>query len=212
MRILKAIALPWLLFMLSSASADQAPPKLVLQITVDALRGDLPQRYSEVIGDGGLRYLMEQGVHFTNAHYLHANTETIVGHTSLSTGAFPAAHGMVGNVWFDRSQNRLVYNIEDPAYHLLTADADVDRSTEIDPTQRAARSDGRSPANILATTFGDELALATDGAAKVFGVSVKDRGAVAMAGHAGKAFWFSKKSGEFVTSNYYYDQYPQWVT
>ena len=32
-----------------------------------------------------------------------------------------------------------------------------------------------------------------------------------MAGHAGKAFWFSKKSGEFVTSTYYYKQYPDWV-
>ena len=33
-----------------------------------------------------------------------------------------------------------------------------------------------------------------------------------MAGHAGKAFWFSKASAEFVTSNYYYDAYPDWVT
>jgi hypothetical protein len=32
-----------------------------------------------------------------------------------------------------------------------------------------------------------------------------------MAGHAGKAFWFSKAKGEFVTSTYYYDAYPQWV-
>jgi predicted AlkP superfamily pyrophosphatase or phosphodiesterase len=32
-----------------------------------------------------------------------------------------------------------------------------------------------------------------------------------MAGHAGKAFWFSKKTGEFVTSTYYYKEYPSWV-
>jgi len=32
-----------------------------------------------------------------------------------------------------------------------------------------------------------------------------------LAGHAGKAFWFSKASGGFVTSNYYYDKYPAWV-
>jgi hypothetical protein len=32
-----------------------------------------------------------------------------------------------------------------------------------------------------------------------------------MAGHAGKAFWFSKSAGEFVTSNFYYDTYPAWV-
>jgi hypothetical protein len=40
---------------------------------------------------------------------------------------------------------------------------------------------------------------------------VKDRGAVSLAGHAGKAFWFSKKTGSFVTSTYYYKAYPDWA-
>jgi predicted AlkP superfamily pyrophosphatase or phosphodiesterase len=187
-------------------------PKLVLQITVDGLRGDLPARFYNVLGEGGFRYLMEKGILYTNAHYQHANTETIVGHTSLATGTVPAAHGMVANVWFDREQDRLAYNIEDPRYHLLTAGADVDRKTEIDYTQKTARSDGRSPDNILTSTFSDELAVHFAGRSKIFAVSVKDRGAVSLAGHAGKAFWFSKKSGEFVTSSYYYKQYPEWVT
>jgi hypothetical protein len=55
------------------------------------------------------------------------------------------------------------------------------------------------------------LTLNQGGKSKVFGISVKDRGAISMAGHTGKAFWFSKKSGEFITSSFYYDQYPQWV-
>jgi predicted AlkP superfamily pyrophosphatase or phosphodiesterase len=192
-------------------SAAVASPRLVLQITVDALRGDLPERYAQLFGEGGFRYLMDEGVHYTNAHYQHANTETIVGHASLATGTVPAAHGMVGNVWFDREDGRLVYNIEDPDHHLLTAGADVDDSTEIDPTQRAAKVDGRSPSAILASTFSDELAAHTNGKAKIFAVSVKDRGAVSLAGHAGKAFWFSKAGAEFVTSSYYYDAYPDWV-
>jgi predicted AlkP superfamily pyrophosphatase or phosphodiesterase len=187
------------------------PPRLVLQITVDALRGDLPGRYAHLFGDGGFRYLMEEGIFYTNAHYQHANTETIVGHASLATGTVPAAHGMVGNVWFDREDGRLVYNIEDPDEHLLSAGADVDQSTEIDPTQRAAKVEGRSPKAILASTFSDELAIHTNGKAKIFAVSVKDRGAVSLAGHAGKAFWFSKAGSEFVTSSYYYDAYPAWV-
>ena len=87
----------------------------------------------------------------------------------------------------------------------------MDQKTEIDPTQKAAKVDGRSPAAILSSTFSDELAVHYGGRSKIFGVSVKDRGAVSLAGHAGKAFWFSKSSGEFVTSNYYYDQYPDWV-
>ena len=191
------------------AQADT--PRLVLQITVDQLRGDFITRYEERLGAGGFRYLLDNGVYYTNAHYQHANTETIVGHASLATGTVPAAHGMVGNIWFDRELGRQVYNIEDPDYHLLSADADVDSSTEIDPTQRAAKADGRSPNAILSSTFGDELSLHFGGKSKVFGVSVKDRGAVAMAGHAGKAFWFSKAGGAFVTSSYYYDRYPEWV-
>jgi len=192
--------------------STHAKPRLVLQITVDALRGDLPKRYAHVLGAGGFRYLMEQGIDYTNANYQHANTETIVGHVSLATGSVPAAHGMVGNVWFDFEQGHLTYNIEDGDYHLLTAGADVDSSTEIDPTQRAATVDGRSPAAILSSTFSDELAVHFNGKSKIFAVSVKDRGAVSLAGHAGKAFWFSKSSGEFVTSTYYYQRYPDWVT
>jgi len=194
-------------------SSPGAPsgPRLILQITVDALRGGLPRRYAHVLGDGGFRYLQGNGIDYSNAHYQHANTETIVGHVSLATGTVPAAHGMVGNVWFDREQERLVYNIEDADYHLLGAGGDVDQKTEIDPTQKAAKVDGRSPAAILSSTFSDELSVHYGGKSKIFGVSVKDRGAVSLAGHAGKAFWFSKASGEFVTSTYYYQQYPEWV-
>ena len=200
-----------LLLVLSGSAWAGEQPKLVLQITVDALRGDLPSRFSNVLGDGGFRYLMGQGIRYTDAHYQHSNTETIVGHTSLATGTVPAAHGMVGNVWFDRELDRLVYNIEDPDYQLLTVGADVDTKTEIDPTQRAAKVEGRSPNNILSSTFSDEMAVHFGGRSRIFAVSVKDRGAVSLAGHAGKAFWFSKASGEFVTSNYYYKQYPGWV-
>ena len=200
-----------LIFFNTAYVHSSSQPKLILQITVDALRGDLPERFAGLYGEGGWNYLLNEGVHFTNANYTHANTETIVGHTSLATGALPATHGMIGNVWFDREEGRLVYNIEDADYHLLSENADVDQKTEIDPTQRTARSDGRSPNNIITSTFSDELAVHFNGASRIFGVSIKDRGAISMAGHAGKAFWFSKKNGQFVTSSFYYDKYPEWV-
>ena len=200
------IALP-----ISSSAREPVSPRLILQITVDALRGDLPTRYYNRLGKGGLRYLLDVGTVYSNAHHRHANTETIVGHTTLATGADPAEHGMVGNVWLDRSSGELKYNVEDARYPVLSKGSGVDKKTEIDPTQKTARSDGRSPASILVSTFSDELTLAQGGKSNVFGVSVKDRGAISMAGHTGKAFWFSKKSGEFITSNFYYDKYPDWV-
>ena len=196
----------------SNANAQQSSkPKLILQITVDQLRGDLPWRYYDRLGEGGFRYLMEKGTVYRDAHHGHANTETIVGHTTLATGADPSAHGMIGNVWLDRTSGELTYNIEDERYPILSEGAGVDKANEIDPTQRTARSDGRSPSRIAVSTFSDELNLNHGGKSKIFGVSVKDRGAVSMAGHTGKAFWFSKKIGEFITSKYYYDDYPDWV-
>lgn len=195
----------------ATAATTNQPPRLVLQITVDALRGDLPQRHLHNMGSGGFRYLFDKGVYYSNAHYEHANTETIVGHSSLATGTTPALHGMIGNIWFDKDVKRLVYNVEDDRYHLLSANADVDKSTELDPTQRVATADGRSPRALLTSTFSDELAYAYNGAAKIFAVSVKDRGAIPLAGQTGKAFWFSKAAGQFITSNYYYERYPQWV-
>lgn len=201
------------IFSVATAYAEESaePPKLVLQITVDQLRGDLVGRELDRMGKGGFRYLLDKGVVYLDAHHAHANTETIVGHTTLATGAHPSAHGMIGNIWFDRKLGRLVYNIEDPDYPILTAGAGVDKKGEIDPTQRVAKTDGRSPRAIMTSTFSDEMAIRYGSNSKIFAVSVKDRGAVSMGGHAGKAFWFSKKVGEFITSKFYYDKYPEWV-
>jgi predicted AlkP superfamily pyrophosphatase or phosphodiesterase len=187
------------------------PVRLVLQITVDQLRADLIDRYAAGFGESGFRRLLDDGALYVNAHHRHANTETIVGHTTLSTGTDPAVHGMVANVWLDRGSGELSYNVQDAEYPLLGEGGGVDQATEIDPTQRLATTQGRSPRAIQSTTIGDEIALSLGPDAKVFGVSIKDRGAIAMAGHAGKAFWFSKSEGRMVTSTFYLDAYPDWV-
>ena len=57
----------------------------------------------------------------------------------------------------------------------------------------------------------DRSLVANAGRSRVFSVSGKDRGAILPGGHAGKAFWYSKSTGHFVTSSSYYDAYPRWV-
>jgi predicted AlkP superfamily pyrophosphatase or phosphodiesterase len=194
------------------ADAQTGPEiRLVLQITIDGLRADLINRYENGFGKGGFRFLMEKGVYYTNAHYQHANTETIVGHTTLATGTFPSQHGMIGNVWFDREAGELAYNIEDPDSPIIATRKSESTGEQVDPAQKKSRTQGRSPATILAPTFSDGLAAYYSGRSKIFGVSGKDRSAVSMAGHAGKAFWYSTNTGDFVTSTYYYDAYPGWV-
>lgn len=195
----------------ASAQTLERPVRLVLQITVDQLRGDLIDRYAAGFGTNGFRRLLKDGAFYVNAHHRHANTETVVGHTTLSTGADPAVHGMVANVWLNRATGELNYNVQDADYPLVGEGGGVDVKTEIDPTQRLATTQGRSPRSIQTTTIGDEIALSLGPNAKVFGVSIKDRGAIAMAGHAGKAYWFSKSEGRMVTSTFYMNAYPDWV-
>jgi predicted AlkP superfamily pyrophosphatase or phosphodiesterase len=193
------------------SGTGKQPARLVLQITVDQLRGDLIDRYSSGFGEGGFRRLLKNGAFYVDAHHRHANTETVVGHATLATGTDPAVHGMVANLWIDRATGEWHYNLQDPDYPLVGEGAGVDVKTEVDPTQRRATTQGRSPRAIRTTTISDEIAKSLGPDARVFGVSVKDRGAITMAGHAGTAYWFSKAAGRMVSSTFYMDAYPEWV-
>lgn len=194
-----------------SAADDPRGIRLVLQLTVDGLRADLLTRYQDQMGEDGFLLLQDQGTSFSNVHYQHANTETIVGHATLATGAQPAVHGMTGNVWFDEQSGELAYNIEDASAPILPVREENMSGDQVDPAQQLARTGGRSPRALLAETFTDSLNTHTKGRARVFAVSGKDRGAVALAGQHGKAYWMSSDSGDFVTSAYYYPAYPEWV-
>ena len=209
--ILVALVAPFLFPYSGGAAEATAAPRLVLEIVVDQLRGDMPAMVLDRSGPGGFRYLAETGVWYKNAHHTHANTETIVGHVTLSTGAYPSRHGMVGNVWFDAEKDRLVYNIEDPDYEATGGLGARDMDSEVDASQ-VSKTEGRSPRTIITTTFSDELSLFYGPKAKIFAVSGKDRGAVAMAGHMGNAFWYSTNNGQFASSTYYYKEFPRWVS
>src|SRR6266436_6709934 len=98
----------------AAPKASQAParPKLVVLLVVDQMRGDYVDKF---LGQwtGGLRRLVEEGAWFRDAAYPYAATETCVGHATISTGAFPATHGMVANAWSGRERarrNRCVAN------------------------------------------------------------------------------------------------------
>jgi len=111
-----AIILPLLILSFSVAAiagVSAAKPKLVLQITIDQMRGDYPMRYKDRLGEGGFRYLMKKGIHYSNAHFQHADTETPIGHAALFTGTYPAHNGIVAGNWYDTSKGHLIYNCPD---------------------------------------------------------------------------------------------------
>ncbi len=194
-----------------AAPTRPPPARLILQITIDQLRGDFATHSRSHWTKGGFELLYDDGAVFTDAHHGHANTETIVGHATLATGADPSVHGMIGNAWYDRAANNLRYNIEDPAYEIVGDDGVASGGNGHPGVTK--RSRGRSPEAMLAPTLADSVAKAGNGAAKVFSISLKDRAAVPMAGKAGKSLWWSDATGEFISSTYYYPErrLPAWV-
>ncbi|MCA9800765.1 MAG: alkaline phosphatase family protein [Cyanobacteria bacterium HKST-UBA02] len=186
----------------AQASKESRKVKLVLQVTIDQLRGDQPSRFKSRFGAGGFRYLMDYGTVYNYAHYRHSDTETGPGHASLATGAAPAQHGIIAGEWWDHDKHQPVYSVEDDKFPVLS-ETDDRTSGTTSPTL------GRAPTNLLSTTIGDEIFIASEGKAKVFAVSGKDRAAILPAGRTGKAFWLSQ--GELVSSTFYYDRLPDWV-
>jgi predicted AlkP superfamily pyrophosphatase or phosphodiesterase len=175
--------------------AASSKPKLVVMIVVDQFRYDYLTRFRSEY-TGGLKRLLDQGAVFTNAHYEHSPTVTAVGHSIVLSGAMPAASGIVGNEWLDRTTGKQVTSVSDDSTTLLGVDG----------------KKGASPHRLLVSTFGDELKLSGKAPAKVIGLSIKDRSAIMPAGHvADGAFWFDKPSGRYVSSTFYFRQLPEWV-
>lgn len=166
-------------------------------MVVDQMRAEYLQRYKEDFTEKGFILLMDSGHVYTNAHYNYVPTYTGPGHASISTGTTPKHHGVVANDWIDARNGYQMYCAED---------------TTVMPVGTVESASRRSPANLRALTFADGIKLHTVGAGKSFGVSVKDRGAIFPAGHfADGAYWMDSQMN-FVTSSYYRDELPDYVT
>ncbi len=176
----------------------QQRPKLVVGIVVDQMKVDYLNRFYDDFSNDGFKRLMNNGFVFQNMHYNYVPTYTAPGHASIYTGTTPATHGIVGNEWFNRSLGKDVYCTDDAAVTTLGEGTD--------------KEGAMSPKNLQTTTITDELRLSTNFKGKVIGISLKDRGAILPAGHfANGAFWFSK-SGSFISSTFYSEKLPDWVT
>src|SRR5258708_7887256 len=78
----------------------------------------------------------------------------------------------------------------------------------------AAARMGIAPTTLRVSTVGDELKMASGGRAKVWGLALKDRAAVLMAGRlADGALWFDEASGAWISSRWYRPDgtLPGWV-
>jgi predicted AlkP superfamily pyrophosphatase or phosphodiesterase len=176
--------------------ASPRRPKLVLIVVIDQLRYDYLERFRPQFVEGGFRLLLEGGANFVDCRYDYTTTETGPGHATLLTGAYGNIHGIVANDWYDHAGKRSVYCVDEPGIKQVGGDG----------------GKGSSPRNLLVSTLGDELRLATEFQSRVITIAGKDRAAVLMGGHtANAAYWYKRDIGQVVSSTYYMRTLPRWV-
>ncbi|NMC37264.1 MAG: alkaline phosphatase family protein [Bacteroidales bacterium] len=172
-------------------------PRLIVGIVVEQLRFDQLEKFRDRLSDNGIKRLISEGTFFRNASFEYLLTQGAPGFSTISTGTEPSYHGITSDNWYQALKDEQIYCSKD---------------ISVDPVGGSYESGLHSPVNLQASTFTDELKLATNMTAKVYGVGLKEYSAIFSAGHsADGAFWFDNTTGTWMTSTYYMKSLPGWV-
>ncbi|MCO4805298.1 MAG: alkaline phosphatase family protein [Flavobacteriales bacterium] len=176
----------------------QDSPKLVVGIVVDQMRTDYIYRYWDKFEDDGFKRLINEGYFCRNTHFNYIPTYTGPGHASIYTGTTPSVHGIIANNWYERATGESRYCVQDK---------------EVMSLGTANENGMMSPKSLLTPTLGDAIRVSNLYKGKSIGISIKDRGAILPAGHsANAAYWLDYESGKMISSTYYFDNLPKWVS
>lgn len=184
-----------------SFAQKSSNPKLVVGIIIDQMRADYLYKYQNRFGEDGFKRILRDGFNYKNANVNYIPSETAPGHASIYTGTTPSYHGIIGNSWFDRDTNSVIENVADNEQIIIGS--------------LIENPYGASPKNLMTSTITDELKKYSNFKSKVISVSIKDRGAILPGGKIPDgAYWHDWESspGYFVSSSYYMDSLPNWVT
>ena len=77
-------------------------PRLVVGITIENMRADYLNKFQSSFQRGGFNRLLEHGAVFQNARMDIHNIRTSSGIATISTGTYPATHGIVGDQWLNQ--------------------------------------------------------------------------------------------------------------
>ena len=173
-------------------------PKLVIGIVVDMMRYDYIYRYWDKLEKNGFKRFINEGAVCKDARQNYIYTQTGPGHATIFTGTTPSIHGIVTNEWYVPLKKQKVYCVEDSKVKAIGGSTDKGKV---------------SPTNLLTTTIGDELRLSNQNKSKVVAIALKDRAAILPGGHnPNAAYWYDDASGNWMTSSYYMDTLPKWVS
>ena len=181
----------------SSTRIPSEKPKLIVGIVVEQMRYDFINKYWDKFGEGGFKRLLNEGTYCKNANFNYLFTQTSPGHATIVTGTTPSYHGIVSEEWYVRLKDKVVNAVADEKEKTIGGSYDAGRM---------------SPRQLLTTTIGDEIRLASFNKSKVVGISLQGKAAILSAGQTGNAaYWFDDETGNWVTSSYYMQDLSAWT-
>ncbi len=191
-----ALFLIFFLFAFSAFSQKNSSPKLVVGVVVDQMMVDYLYRYGSRFSKGGFLKLMNKGTNCRNTQFNYVPTYTGPGHASIYTGSTPSENGIVGNSWYDKTEQASVNCVTDSNYFSVGTESNYGI---------------RSPHYLKCMTITDQLrATYTD--SKVISISLKDRGAILPGGHMSNgSYWYDYMTGKMISSEFFMKELPQYV-
>jgi len=177
--------------------SEESSKKLIVQITLDQFKSDYIKWYRPAF-KYGFKRVLENGIYIKDGLVDHAITNSFPGHLTLSTGMYPNHHGFPGNEWWIERENGWGW-----------IDGIADSNSWITGNKDRPSA---SPKNIYVPTISDWIK-ENNPRSKAIALSTGQTISIAYGGkNSDASYWLDQPTGRFVTSSYYSDCYPKWLT
>lgn len=168
--------------------------RLVVVISIAGLRPYDIETYSSSMGESGFKRLANNAAYYNpNSVCNYLTTSPASFYATMTTGATPNMHGIVGSQFYSMVDNNVISCIDDPRYPGINTTATV------------------SPRLIGANTITDQLKTLYPNS-KIYTIATNPESAIMMGGHlADASVWINNEKMEYATSTYYTSGLPTWA-
>ena len=169
-------------------------PRLVIGIMVDGLQQKHIDMLWNYFDPNGFKKIISQGANCRNVSYPIVSAGNASDIATVMTGTTPYYNGIIGNRFFNRSENETQSILED--------DGQIGIGT----------SQTLSAHNMLSSTIVDEIMLAYPIKSKSYVVAQGAEEAIMLGGHTSNSVaWMDDENMKWVTTGYYKDGLSHWA-
>lgn len=169
------------------AQTQKMAPRLVVSVMIDQLTTEDLEQFNALYSNDGFKKILHQGTVYEHAKYDFQTTDLAASTSAVATGTTPYYNGVTAATFLNRNTLRPQQSTFDTKFFT-------------------------SPNCLSSSTIGDELKMATNGAALVYAIAAEKDAAVLSGGHAADAaFWIDDKTKRWITSTYYPSTSQKWI-